>query len=349
MPEKIIVIGAGIIGASIAYQLTLGGAEVTVLDQATPASGTTGNTFSWINANSAATAEYFKLRHAAVAEFRDIVGQLGVEDAARWGGSLTWHSDPAETTAEQAHLSGMGYEANFVDAAQFAALEPAFADPPERAIHTREEGGANAEAVVGALIAAAVARGATLMSGCAVTGFLRNGERVVGVQTAPGEMRADVVVCAAGPQAEALLAGADVRLPMANKAGIIIQSAPVKPVLNHVIWAHDIHIHQRNDGRLILGEIYSDGLPDPAELLARMRARFKGVEIVAERIMHGVRPIPVDKFPVVGVPHGAPGLFLASTHSGVTLGPMIGKLAAGEILRGEMSPLLSPYRPTRFN
>ena len=62
----------------------------------------------------------------------------------------------------------------------------------------------------------------------------------------------------------------------------------------------------------------------------------------------GERPVPLDGLPVVGAVPGAPGVFLAVMHSGVTLGPLIGQLLAQEILQGSLSPLLSSFRASRF-
>ena len=62
----------------------------------------------------------------------------------------------------------------------------------------------------------------------------------------------------------------------------------------------------------------------------------------------GVRPIPKDGFSCVGAVSALPGYYEAVTHSGVTLGPLVGRLLAKEILSGEVDPLVAPFRPDRF-
>jgi len=61
-----------------------------------------------------------------------------------------------------------------------------------------------------------------------------------------------------------------------------------------------------------------------------------------------VRPLPGDERPIVGPLPGLTGVYVAVTHSGVTLGPLLARLLAEEIATGKMPPLLAPYRPDRF-
>jgi glycine/D-amino acid oxidase-like deaminating enzyme len=62
----------------------------------------------------------------------------------------------------------------------------------------------------------------------------------------------------------------------------------------------------------------------------------------------GERPTPADGFPVIGRPDNRSGLYLAVTHSGVTLAPAIGVMTAAELLEGDRDSLLLPYHPERL-
>ena len=62
----------------------------------------------------------------------------------------------------------------------------------------------------------------------------------------------------------------------------------------------------------------------------------------------GVRPMASDDRPIAGPLPGVAGVYLLATHSGITLGPLLGQLAAREIVSGEPAALLAPYRPSRF-
>ena len=93
------------------------------------------------------------------------------------------------------------------------------------------------------------------------------------------------------------------------------------------------------------------GKEDPlcAELLEhalRVLPALAEAEVVEARF--GLRPVPADGHSCVGALSGIPGYYDAVTHSGVTLGPLVGRLLAREILTGEVDPLIAPFRPDRF-
>lgn len=62
----------------------------------------------------------------------------------------------------------------------------------------------------------------------------------------------------------------------------------------------------------------------------------------------GYRPMPLDGLPMIGKVPGAAGMYMVATHSGVTLAPLLGKLAAQEVLTSERLAALAKYRPERF-
>ena len=90
---RVVVAGAGIIGASIAYHLARAGAEVTVIDQQGPATHASRGTFAWINATWAKQPRhYHALSQLGVAGWADLESTLNLR--IRWGGSLEWFADP---------------------------------------------------------------------------------------------------------------------------------------------------------------------------------------------------------------------------------------------------------------
>ena len=62
----------------------------------------------------------------------------------------------------------------------------------------------------------------------------------------------------------------------------------------------------------------------------------------------GVRPMPKDRLPIVGAVPGIEGFYIAVSHSGVTLGPLWGRVVAAELIRGELDQRLTAFRPVRF-
>ena len=103
---------------------------------------------------------------------------------------------------------------------------------------------------------------------------------------------------------------AGVTLPLCREPGLLIATEPVPTCLRPVVHSPAARFRPDGAGRL------------------------------------GVRPMPPDGHPIVGPL--LPGLYAADTHSGITRGPLLGRLVAAEILTGTPDPRLAPYRPDRF-
>lgn len=352
--QKIIVVGAGIIGASIAYHLARRGAEVVILDKTGPAAEATGKSFAWINANHAADDVYHRLRYQSLAEYHRLDGELKGALGLQWGGSLCFDTGRDDQEERLARFQALGYAVEAVSHNQFRDLEPNYEKPPEHALHLALEGCIQPIRATSALIDAATAFGARVIYGGRVKKLRRDGDRLLGLSTEWSDLAAKAVILAAGTGAADLLATIGVDLPMDDKPGVMLYSKPVEPVLDHVIWGDRIHIKQQDDGRLVVGEIFSADGPgwDPSkiaeEMLTEVRACLPGIDIDIERVTVGLRPIPKDGMPIVGHVRGVENLYVAVMHSGITLAPIMGRMTAGEILDDIRFEALSPYRPDRF-
>jgi hypothetical protein len=102
-PACIVVIGAGIMGASIAYRLAKRGAQVTILEKEAPASGTTRNSFAWMNSSGKSPRSYYELNLAGMLGWRRLELEIGSDLPIQWGGGISWGPAGAELVA--AHKS----------------------------------------------------------------------------------------------------------------------------------------------------------------------------------------------------------------------------------------------------
>ena len=353
--KEIIVIGAGIVGASIAYHLARRGVEVAILDKTGPASEATGKSFAWINANEVTDDAYHRLRYQSLSEYHRLDRELGGDLGVQWGGALCCDADRDVLDARLARFHTLGYPVEAISHNQFRDLEPNYEKAPTYALRLALDGCIEPVRATTALIDAATALGARTIYGAKVRGLLRDGKRLIGVNTDSGRLDARSVVLAAGTGAADLLADIGIGLPVENKPGIMLHSKVVDPVLNHVIWGDRIHIKQQDDGRLIIGEIFSDektGKDQTAiaeEMLAEARACLPEVDIDIERTTIGMRPMPKDGMPIIGHLDGINDLYVAVTHSGITLAPIIGRMSSVEIVDDVRFDALSSYRPGRFS
>jgi glycine/D-amino acid oxidase-like deaminating enzyme len=182
------------------------------------------------------------------------------------------------------------------------------------------------------------------------------GDRVRGIQTTRGPMDADVVVLASGVDTPRLARMAGVNVPLKESPGLLAHTTPQARILDRVALGPGIDIKQGLDGRIVTGrdfgpsDLTDTGLQAGEKLLKnaeRHIEKLKGVPV--ESVTLGYRVLPVDGFPIVGFAERRPNLYIAAMHSGMTLCPIIGQLAAMEILDGASVDLLAPYRLSRLH
>ncbi len=352
--NRVIVVGAGIVGASIGYHLARRGVEVLIVDRTGVAAGATGKSFAWINAHHFKDERYHRLRYQSLSEYHRLDRELGGALGISWCGALSFDALGEAFDRRLEGFRRLGYPAEVVSHNRFRELEPNYGHAPGRALHLPLEAAIEPTAATAALIEGAERKGAGTLFGAEVRALRREQGRITGIETTDGTIAARRVVAAAGVGAEALLETVDAALPMVNRHGVMLHSRPVEPTLDHIIWGDRIHLKQQPDGRLVIGEIFSEAWKerDPEviakEMLADARRHLPDVDLVIERTTIGLRPIPKDGMPVVGPADGADGLHVAVMHSGVTLAPIVGRMAADEIIDGVAFETLSPYRLSRF-
>ncbi len=360
---KAVVVGAGIIGASVAYRLAEKGVQVTVLEADRPAAGTSTSTFAWVNANGKSPRDYFELNLAGMAEHRRVAEELG----GSWfhpGGDLEWADDEAvdaQLRDKVALMREWGGHVEWRTAAEVRDLEPdlaAIAGGTQIA-HSVDDAFVDPVLLTGALLAAARALGAVVRSGMPVTSVDVTSGRVESVTVGGERFEADLFVNCAGPLAGELAELAGSSLPMRTSLGLLLLTEPVATTLRHVVHAPQIYLRPEGSGRLMLGSHLADRGEVPqqdaahsevaAQMLAAARAVLPAldrVEIETARL--GRRAIPRDGFPAVGYLPGLDNCYAVVTHSGITLSLLLGRLAAEELVDGVAAPSLAALRPERL-
>ncbi len=214
MPKRVVIVGAGIIGASVAYHLSLRGADVTVVDAGELGGVATSASWAWINASAGNPERYARLRMHAMRMWHRLGTTLPALDV-RWSGGLLWDIPPDELHAYQAEHTSWGYPVRLVDRAEAGRLEPALASPPGLAVHVEVEGSVEPRQAARILLTEAVVRGATVLPRTGVERLATKGVAVRGVKTAgAGVVPADEVVIAAGSETAPLLATAGYALAL---------------------------------------------------------------------------------------------------------------------------------------
>jgi glycine/D-amino acid oxidase-like deaminating enzyme len=366
--SDVVVIGAGVVGSAVAYRLARSGARVMVVDQAAPGQGTSANSFAWVNANNKPPRAYHRLNAESVTAHRrlhdDVAAEMGTAPWLHETGGLEWANTAAgrdQLLAKAERLRDWGYRIDVIDSAQAQALEPHLRlHGLTAATFCPDEAWVEGPRFAADVCTAAGARGAVVRTGEAVAGIERGGGRVTGVRLTSGErIAADWVVLAAGRWTDRVAALAGVEVPLAPTCGLLAVTSPIEHGVSRVVHVPGMNFRPDPSGGLVLqsgptdATVTADTAPDPAlpgcaELLRRVQQFLPGLAgaTIAEARV-GVRPMPADGYSIVGPVDGRAGLYLAVTHSGVTLSPLLGELVAAEITTGRPDERLADFRPGR--
>jgi len=357
--RQVVVVGAGIIGASIAWHLVRSGARVTVIDADEPGGVATPCSFGWINSTYEFPQAYFNLRLASMQAWQRLAGERPGLPYCE-GGGLYLHledddGNPVDLEAFVASHSSWGYEIEVICGEALRSRAPNVRELPEVGAWAPCEAVAEGAETARLLLEDCLAAGASLITGTVVDRLLTSQDRVAGIATARGPIEADEVVIAAGAGTPALLGDVAAPLPLHTPPGVLLRTEPCKPLIPHLTLAREVHIRQLPDGSLLAGLGFTGetgGLePDQVAAMAMdgIQSTFTGAEhVTLARVTIGYRPTPRDGFPIVGRPGNTPGLTVAVMHSGITLAPFVGNAVAAFIETGEMHPLLAAYGPDRF-
>ena len=351
--KRVIVVGSGILGASIAWNLAKAGAEVTVIEAGETGGIATRASWAWINASWGNPEPYFRLRMASIDMWHKLDREVpGLQ--VNWCGGLIWDTTPEALDAYAKRRADWGHPIRRVSRDEILAIEPNLTKVPQFGYHVAGEGMVEPLAAAQALLAGAKAKGAEVLSGCPVRWLLEEDGKVTGVATNDGAIHADEVVIAAGADSARLLDSVGITLKMTAPAGLLTHSKPAPELLNGLVMTEGLHVRQTAEGRLVAGTDFAGADPEgnadglAAELQAKVEAMVKGAEgIGLDFYTVGYRPTPADGFSAIGRPREKAGLYCAVTHSGITLAPAVGQFSATEILSGTRDPLLSPYHPDR--
>lgn len=364
------VIGAGVLGLCTALELAAAGHPVEILEAERPFAGASGRTFAWVNANHKQPRAYFALNAAGIAahhRLQDRWGRYG-----RWfhptGGILvdTGHGSAATYAARRAEAQEFGYPCREIDGAELAALEPAVDWPAAvtGGLLFETKGYVDAALLRDGLLAALRDHGvepqiAAVESWSTASGSVELRMRDGGVRSA------ERAVLAAGAAARtiaersgAAVRIADLRERSARTHSFLGITAPVDVELHHVIVSDRMNVRPQFDGRLLVQvpsvehraaeESTEEQLADVRAEMDGVLAEFFGDRVTLERVILSGRNLPDDELTIAGFLDPDERVYALVTHSGITLAPHLGAVAAAEVT-GSPDAALDPFRPSRFD
>jgi glycine/D-amino acid oxidase-like deaminating enzyme len=365
-----VILGAGVMGASIAFQLARRRAgRIAVLDKDHVGSGGSTRSSALVRMHYSFRPEV-QLALVSLKMFqhwREIVGEAG---AFRKSGFVRI-VHPGETEQLKQNVAmqrNMGANVELIDRQQLQELEPDWAvDEVELAAYEPDSGYGDGNVVANDFLSRARDLGATYLSKAEATSFLIEGGRTRGVQTATGPIHASAVIVATGPWTRPLMqqAGFDPPIETEYHQVAILKNAPNMKSGSACIDSVTA-TYFRSDGgdKFLIGDFYGkrpidpDNFPQRAsetdleEIIERASRRVPKIENAeVMRGVTGVYDMTPDARPLLGQAPGVEGLYICAGFSGMgfKISPAIGLVMSELILDGAASTVdISAFRTTGF-
>jgi glycine oxidase len=360
------IIGAGIIGASIAYELASRGASVAVLDSRPAGQGAT-------QAAAGMLAPYIEgfgrpiltMAARSLGMYDEFIRRITADS----GIAVDYHRDgslqviTAEESAEgfvalQAAAGAAGVRCTLVDALQVRDLEPLVRPDIVAGALIPDHGVVVPTSLSHALTAAAVKRGARFEGYHQVERVAARDGGGFRLETRGDRVHARRVIVAGGSWSGRLAIDGVPLLPVRPVRGQLVHLSSPSPPPRRVIWGAGCYMAPSTAGSLSVGATMEEagfderatvagvrGLLDAAtELMPALRqCSFEGARV-------GLRPATPDEMPIMGRSHKLPGLFYATGHfrNGILLAPLTGRVLADLVLDNSEDSVLAATSPQRF-
>jgi glycine oxidase len=370
-PERthhdIIVIGAGIVGCAVAYELARRGASVEVVDERTVGMGATqasaGILAPYIEAHE--TSPLLELAVRSLDLFDDFIERVssdsGIAVTYRRTGTLDVATNEAgmrtlRATADA--LARRGIAAELLDGPATRLEEPHVTAEAVAGLLINAHGFVAASDLALAVAVAARRRGAQLIERRRVRRIGRvNGDLVV--ETDRGTLAGRTVVLAAGSWSGSIaIDGVSVPVPVRPVRGQLVYLAWPGSPLRRVVWSPRCYLVPWDDGTVLVGATLEEvgfdervtvaGVRDLLDAVCDLMPHALGASFAGARV--GLRPGTSDDLPLIGASLVVPNLMYATGHfrNGVLLAPLTARLVADAILEQRVDPALAAVSPSRF-
>lgn len=366
--SDVIIIGAGIIGCSIAHRLAREGLKVTVSDKGRPGGEASSAAAGMLAPHSEAahglSGQFSELCLASHHLYPDFVAELenetGIQIGYRTTGSIFVASDYVEAAALAGLLErqqAAGQPAEELTAQQVRELEPELAETIEVGVYLPGDHYVDNRRLMTALVAAAARRGVKFLTETPVVGLEFDGPRVVGVRL-PGQIfTAGHTINAAGSWAGLIDQTGRLRLPVRPVRGQMVRLESQPQRLHHLIHSTGCYLVPWPDGRLLVGatvenvgfnkEVTAQGVRQLLNAAVKLVPSLESAPL--REVWAGLRPDTEDNLPILG---SGPisNLVMATGHfrNGILLAPITAKLITELLTTGQTSMSLEPFSPNRF-
>jgi glycine oxidase len=361
---NVTVVGAGIVGCAVAYELASRGARVTILDPRGAGQGATRASAGVLAPYIEGHAEpLLRLTTCSLAQYQQFIDRLRSDthrdiEFRRTGTlqvALATHE--AEQLADAARgLAAANVDHRLLNQDDIRRLEPALTPAATAALLIPQHAYVGVGTMMAALEDALAGHSVTVET--ASLQRIRETDSGVQIATRADTRDADAVVLAAGSWSGGVEMSPAIAPPVTPVRGQLVHLRFAESPVAHVIWGPRGYLVPWRDGSLLVGATSEDvGFDESAtaggvqSLLESARelvpashsARFDEVRV-------GLRPATADELPVIGASSRMRGVYFATGHyrNGVLLAPLTASMVADLVMDGRARPELALVRPDRF-
>ena len=363
---SVIVVGAGIVGCTVAYAVAKSGASVTVIEPRAPGQGATRASAGILapDIEGHGSSLLRLLGRRSIAMYDDFIAKLRADSGRdivyqRNGTFELAFSDADVGRLEElaAALKRDRIESQWLQPSAFDDYEPRASKQARGALFIPNHGFVGVTALTLAAADAAQKYGATFASGTGAIRIFAIADGRVGVESSAAKWEADRVVLAAGSWSSMITVQDADRVPVKPIRGQLIQLRTDPGALHRVIWGPDGYLVPWPDGSVLVGSTVEDvGFDEnyTDEAVAKLRAAaaslvpsLENAEVTSIRT--GLRPKGPDDLPVLGRSKAVPGLIYATAHyrNGVMFAPLTVKLVSDLVFDRAEDPALLDLDPAR--
>jgi sarcosine oxidase subunit beta len=373
------IIGGGLVGANLAYDLVRKRKQVILIEREFLASGASGSTFAligfqWFKYDTGMPVVFIEYCKESYKLYKSLTKELDGDFEYRITGSIVTieTTDELEQRTEIVDaLRKNGLEIWLLDKAETLKKEPSVNPGMLGSTFCPLEGEINPFRLVTYTIRRANDLGARIYTHTKVEAIdLQNGQ-VKGLFTDRGRVKADCIINASGSSGADIGRMAGLEIPLKMQKGQVLVTESMPPLITrqvHTIKKVSVkkgelpipvstEIVQKPSGNLFLGGTREDlpsyetkNTPDGIKTVAKKAIHLipglRDVRII--RAFAGVRHIPLDGYPILGEAEAVRGFFNAILHAGIMLAPIVGQITSDLITRGKSQLPIESYLLSRF-
>ena len=364
----VVVVGGGVIGCFIAYELSKAGLEVVVVERGQVGAEASSAAAGLLVPLHMAEEEraLFELHLASTRMFPAFVPELeeetGISVEYIPSGILRVALNEEEETARLSQLEKLGEVFGMtitrLDATDIHSLEPELAPEVCGGILSHDEAYINNGRLVLALARGASTQNTRFHEGCLATGVRRTNGRFTALQTNEGEVSAGHLVVATGAWSRVFCEALDITIPVAPARGQMLAVTTIPRLLQRPINSSKGALVPRADGSVHVGATVENvgfdkrNTPEAiADLLDRGTTVVPALsEGRVDRMWSGLRPFCEDGLPAIGGVPGWENVAVAAGHftMGITGSPITAKIIKELIVDGHWDNSMEIFSPARF-